>query len=61
MAVRDAAVDLGVDVSYQAPTTFDMVAMANMIDAAVASRPCSMQARMASRSALIGLSSLKLC
>ena len=40
--VRDAAADLGVDVSYQAPTTFDMVAMANMIDAAVASRPAGL-------------------
>ena len=36
---RDAARDLGVDVSYQAPTTFDMVEMSSLIDAAVASRP----------------------
>ncbi len=35
----DAARDLGVGVEYQAPNTFDMVAMSDMIDAAVASRP----------------------
>ena len=39
---RDAAEELGVDVSYQAPTTFDMVEMANLIDAAVASRPAGL-------------------
>lgn len=37
--VNDAAEELGVDVSYQAPTSFDMVRMGSMIDAAVASRP----------------------
>ncbi len=37
--VRDAAADLGVRAEYQAPTTFDMVRMSEMIDAAVASRP----------------------
>ena len=35
----EAARDLGVRVEYQAPSTFDMVAMSDMIDAAVASRP----------------------
>ena len=35
----DAARDLGVRVEYQAPSTFDMVAMSDLIDAAVASRP----------------------
>ncbi len=35
----DAARDLGVRVEYQAPNTFDMVAMSDLIDAAVASRP----------------------
>ena len=35
----DAARDLGVRVEYQAPSTFDMVAMTDLIDAAVASRP----------------------
>jgi simple sugar transport system substrate-binding protein len=37
--VNDAAEDMGVDVQYQAPETFDMVAMADLIDAAVASQP----------------------
>jgi simple sugar transport system substrate-binding protein len=37
--VHDAAADLGVRVEYQAPNTFDMVEMNNLIDAAVASRP----------------------
>jgi simple sugar transport system substrate-binding protein len=37
--VRDAAADLGVRAEYQAPTSFDMVRMSEMIDAAVASRP----------------------
>jgi simple sugar transport system substrate-binding protein len=31
--------DMGVTVEYQAPTTFDMVAMSQLIDAAVASEP----------------------
>ena len=35
----DAARDMGVRVEYQAPNTFDMVAMSELIDAAVASRP----------------------
>ena len=35
----DAARDLGVRVEYQAPSRFDMVAMSDLIDAAVASRP----------------------
>ena len=34
-----AGEDLGVTVEYQAPQTFDMVAMAQLIDAAVASSP----------------------
>ena len=37
--VRDAAADLGVKAQYQAPTSFDMVRMSELIDAAVASRP----------------------
>ncbi len=36
---RAAAQDLGVRVEYQAPPRFDMVAMSNLIEAAVASRP----------------------
>lgn len=34
-----AGEDMGVSVEYQAPSTYDMVAMAQMIDAAVASEP----------------------
>lgn len=37
--VDQAARDMGVNVEYQAPDTFDMVAMSRLIDAAVASRP----------------------
>lgn len=37
--VDAAAADLGVTVEYQAPGTFDMVAMRQLIDAAVASNP----------------------
>lgn len=37
--VDAAAADMGVTVEYQAPETFDMVAMSDLIDAAVASEP----------------------
>ena len=37
--VDQAAKDMGVTVEYQAPPTFDMVAMSQLIDAAVASNP----------------------
>jgi simple sugar transport system substrate-binding protein len=37
--VDQAAADMGVTVEYQAPQTFDMVAMSQLIDAAVASNP----------------------
>jgi simple sugar transport system substrate-binding protein len=37
--VDQAAADMGVAVEYQAPQTFDMVAMSQLIDAAVASNP----------------------
>jgi len=37
--VDAAAEDMGVTVEYQAPETFDMVAMSQLIDAAVASQP----------------------
>lgn len=37
--VDKAAEDMGVKVEYQAPSTFDMVAMSQLIDAAVASNP----------------------
>lgn len=37
--VQAAAADMGVTVEYQAPGTFDMVEMSQIIDAAVASQP----------------------
>ena len=37
--VDQAAADMRVQVEYQAPATFDMVAMSQLIDAAVASQP----------------------
>ena len=37
--VQEAAADMGVTVNYTAPPTFDMVAMAQLIDTAVASQP----------------------
>ncbi len=37
--VNQAATDMGVEVEYQAPDTFDMVQMSQLIDAAVASEP----------------------
>src|SRR5215211_1759031 len=37
--VNQAAEDMGVQVEYQAPSTFDMVEMSQLIDAAVASQP----------------------
>jgi simple sugar transport system substrate-binding protein len=37
--VDQAAIDMRVKVEYQAPPTYDMVAMAQLIDAAVASNP----------------------
>lgn len=37
--VNAAAKDMGVEVQYQAPGTFDMVEMSQIIDAAVASQP----------------------
>lgn len=37
--VDQAATDMGITVEYQAPQTFDMVAMSQLIDAAVASNP----------------------
>jgi simple sugar transport system substrate-binding protein len=37
--VSAAAADMGVEVQYQAPGTFDMVEMSQIIDAAVASNP----------------------
>src|SRR5688572_19041843 len=37
--VAQAATDMGVNVDYRAPETFDMVAMAQLIDAAVNQNP----------------------
>jgi simple sugar transport system substrate-binding protein len=37
--VEQGAKDMGVQVSYQAPATFDMVAMSHLIDSAVAAHP----------------------
>jgi len=37
--VNQAGEDMGVTVEYQAPSTFDMVAMSQLIDAAVATDP----------------------
>jgi len=38
----DAARELGVQLEYQAPTSFDMVRMSQLIEAAVASRPSAL-------------------
>jgi simple sugar transport system substrate-binding protein len=40
--VDDAAKELALRVEYQAPTSFDMVRMSQLIDAAVASRPAGL-------------------
>jgi simple sugar transport system substrate-binding protein len=40
--IADAAEDMGVRVEYQAPTSFDMVRMSQLIDAAIASRPSAL-------------------
>lgn len=40
--ITDAGRDLGVRVAYQAPVSFDMVRMSQLIDAAVASRPAGL-------------------
>src|SRR5215207_4682307 len=40
--VNQAAKDMGVQVEYHSPDTFDIVAMSQLIDAAVASRPDGM-------------------
>lgn len=52
--VRDAADDLGVRVEYQAPTSFDMVRMSQLIDAAVASRPSALVVSVPDPAALAG-------
>ena len=40
--VDQAAADMGAQVEYRAPQTFDMIEMAQLIDAAVASQPDGM-------------------
>lgn len=52
--INDAAKDLGVRVEYQAPTTFDMVRMSQLIDAAVASRPAALLVSVPDADALGG-------
>jgi simple sugar transport system substrate-binding protein len=50
--VHDAAADLGVRAEYQAPGSFDMVEMNNLIDAAVASGPSGLVVSIPDGSAL---------
>jgi len=50
--VDAAAADMRVTVEYQAPATFDMVAMAKLIDAAVASNPNGLVVSVPDASAL---------
>ena len=52
--MTDAARDLGVRVEYQAPTSFDMVRMSQLIDAAVASRPAALLVSVPDADALGG-------
>jgi simple sugar transport system substrate-binding protein len=52
--IKDAASDLGVKVEYQAPTSFDMVRMSQLIDAAAASRPAGMLVSVPDPDALRG-------
>src|SRR5688572_4385443 len=52
--INDAATDLGVRVEYQAPTSFDMVRMSQLIDAAVASRPAALLVSVPDADALGG-------
>jgi simple sugar transport system substrate-binding protein len=52
--INDAAADLGVRVEYQAPTSFDMVRMSQLIDAAVAARPAGLLVSIPDADALAG-------
>lgn len=52
--VRDAAADMGVKAEYQAPTTFDMVRMSELIEAAVASQPSGLVVSIPDAKALQG-------
>jgi simple sugar transport system substrate-binding protein len=51
---RAAAGDMGVRAEYQAPTSFDMVEMSHLIDAAVASRPAGLVVSIPDAAALGG-------
>jgi simple sugar transport system substrate-binding protein len=52
--INDAGEELGVRVEYQAPTSFDMVRMSQLIDAAVVSRPSALIVSIPDPSALGG-------
>ena len=52
--INDAAEDLGVRVEYQAPTSFDMVRMSQLIEAAVAARPTGLLVSVPDADALAG-------
>jgi simple sugar transport system substrate-binding protein len=52
--VDQAAKDMGVEVEYQAPGKFDMVAMSQLIDAAVASNPDGLVVSIPDANALRG-------
>jgi len=52
--LRAAGRDLGVRVEYQAPSTFDMVEMSDLIDAAAASRPAGLVVSLPDPDALGG-------
>jgi simple sugar transport system substrate-binding protein len=52
--LHDAGRDLGVRVEYQAPNTFDMVRMSQLVEAAVASRPAGLVVSVPDASALAG-------
>lgn len=51
---HDAGRDMGVRVEYQAPTSFSMVEMSNLIEAAVASRPAGLVVSIPDPAALAG-------
>lgn len=52
--VAQAGTDMGVNVQYQAPGTFDMVAMSQLIDAAVATNPDGLVVSIPDADALSG-------